>query len=60
MKSEELTDDAIDYIIENMELVHLNQWEQSFYESICDQWQRRRSLSEAQKLKLGSIWDRQP
>lgn len=60
MKPEELDDNAIDYILENMELVRLNQWEESFYDSVKDQWDRNRRMSERQKEILGKIWDKQP
>ena len=37
MKQEELTDQAIDYILAGLELDRLSAWEQSFVESISDQ-----------------------
>lgn len=59
MKPEELTDDAIDYILANLEAEHrLTKWEQGFIESISNQWERDRHLSEKQKDMLGKIWDR--
>ena len=60
MKQEELTDQAIDYILSGLELDRLSAWEQSFVESISDQWTRNRRLSERQKEVLGNIWDKQP
>lgn len=60
MKLEELTDKAIDYIIENMDVDCLTKWERGFLESMTDQWERSRRLSDAQKIKLGEIWDVQP
>jgi hypothetical protein len=68
MKHEELTDDAIDYILANLEDTmrmgpqhgELNDWERGFVESVSDQWERSRSLSEKQKEILGKIWDKQP
>ena len=59
MKEEELTDKAIDYILEGMDTDRLTDWEQSFVESISDQWQRNRHLSDRQKEILGNIWDKQ-
>ena len=60
MNHEELTDEAIDYILEGIQTDHLNDWERSFVESIGDQWQRNRRLSDKQKEVLGKLWDRQP
>lgn len=59
MKSEELTDDAIDYMLPVLEHEdRLTAWETDFIESISGQWDRNRSLSEKQKEILGKIWDR--
>lgn len=60
MELDEMTEKAIGYIFENIEWVRLSKWETSFVESIQDQWERRRTLSERQKEILGQIWDRQP
>lgn len=60
MKIEELTDDAIDFILGNIELTFLTCWEQGFVCSIEDQWERNRSLSDRQKETLSKIWERQP
>lgn len=61
MKIEELTDKAIDYIISGLEdSPRLSDWEKNFLESVSDQWNRNRSLSDNQKMKLGEIWDKQP
>ena len=60
MKPEELTESAIDHIMENMELASMSEWEISFYESVSDQWTRFRRLSDRQKEILGKIWDKQP
>ena len=59
MKEEELTDKAIDYILEGMDTDRLTGWEQSFVESVSDQWARNRHLSDRQKEILGNIWDKQ-
>ena len=59
MKQEELTDKAIDYILEGIDTDRLTDWEQSFVESVSDQWQRNRHLSDRQKEILGNIWDKQ-
>lgn len=58
MKQEELTDKAIDYILDGLENASLNEWELNFYESVKDQWERNRHLSERQKEILGQIWDK--
>lgn len=59
MKPEELTDEAIDYILANLEAEdRLTKWEQGFIESISNQWERDRHLSEKQKDTLGKIWDK--
>lgn len=59
MKPEELTDEALDYIIANLEHEdRLTAWETSFVESISNQWDRDRHLSERQKETLGKIWDK--
>jgi hypothetical protein len=59
MKPEELTDDAIDYILANLAAdTRLTKWERGFVESVTDQWDRDRSLSEKQKEVLGKIWDK--
>jgi len=60
MRIEELTDEAIQYIFDNYEPIHLTKWELSFIESVEDQWKKRRRLSDRQKEILGQIWDRQP
>ena len=60
MRQEELIDKAIDYMLGAIELDRLSVWEQSFVESISDQWTRDRRLSERQKEVLGNIWDKQP
>ena len=59
MKLEELTDDAIDYILAHVDPDEMNHWEDSFVESVRDRWERERTLSERQREKLGEIWDRQ-
>ena len=59
MKSEELTDDAVDYILSGLSSEgRLNDWEKNFIESIDDQWSHRRSLSDRQREVLGKIWDK--
>lgn len=59
MKPEELTDEAIDYIIANLEADdRLTKWEQGFVESISNQWELHRSLSDKQKETLGKVWDK--
>jgi hypothetical protein len=59
MELSELTDKSIDYILSHLETeIHLTEWEKGFVESIADQWNRRRTLSDKQKLTLGQIWDR--
>jgi hypothetical protein len=60
MRPEELTENAIDHIVDNMEIASLSAWELSFYESVSDQWKRSHRLSERQKEILGQIWDKQP
>jgi hypothetical protein len=59
MKLQELTDQAIDYIINGIDTDQLTDWEQSFIESVSDQWLRNRRLSDKQKEVLGKIWDKQ-
>ncbi len=60
MELSELTDKAIDYILGELSDQHpkLSVWENSFVESIADQWTKRRSLSDKQKEILGKIWDK--
>lgn len=58
MELSELTDKAIDYILGELADQRLSAWENSFVESISDQWAKRRSLSDRQKEILGKIWDR--
>jgi hypothetical protein len=60
MKPEELTDKAIDFIMNGMNTDHLNDWEKQFFESVSEQWTRYRKLSDKQKQVLGRIWDKQP
>lgn len=60
MKPEELTDQAIDYILSGIDTDRLSSWERSFVESVSDQWTRNRRLSDRQKEVLGNIWDKQP
>jgi len=59
MRLEELTDDAIDYILDGIDEKKLDNWEKGFVESISDQWERKHSLTDKQKEKLGKIWDKQ-
>jgi hypothetical protein len=64
MELSELTDKAIDYIINGLcddlatDKPKLNNWERNFVISVEDQWRRYRSLSDRQKETLGKIWDR--
>jgi hypothetical protein len=60
MEPEELTDQAIDYILDGVDLVLLSEWDRNFIESVTDQWTRNRRLSEKQKEILGKIWDKHP
>lgn len=60
MKSEELTDSAISYILDGLDWEQLTAWETSFCESVKDQWDKYHRLSDRQKEVLGSIWDKQP
>jgi hypothetical protein len=60
MKLEELTDAAIDHIIAGMNTDRLSEWEKQFFESVSEQWEQHRKLSDKQKEVLGRIWDRQP
>jgi hypothetical protein len=60
MQPEELTDQSIDYILDNTDLTLCSEWERNFIESVTDQWTRNRKLSEKQKEILGNIWDKQP
>jgi hypothetical protein len=61
MELHELTDKAIDYILDELETPRkpLSPSTQSFVESIADQWRRNRRLTDPQKEALGKIWDRQ-
>ena len=59
MEQNELTDKAVDYIVDVLSTeTRLTAWEKNFVESIADQWSRQRSLSEKQKEVLGRIWDK--
>ena len=65
MEQSELTDSAIDYILAGLKdamegEAKLTKWEESFVQSLTDQWERNHRLSERQKEILGQIWDRQP
>ena len=56
---EEMDDAAVDFILDALSSEdRLSAWERSFVESIRDQWDRNRSLSERQKECLGNIWDK--
>jgi len=65
MELSELTDKAIDYIVEALcdeaakDRPKLSKWETDFLISIEEQWRNRRSLSDKQKEVLGRIWDKQ-
>ena len=59
MELHELHNGAIDQIIEGMNTDKLSPWELKFFESISDQWERTRDLSDKQKQVLGTIWDKQ-
>lgn len=59
MEQAELTDKAIDYILDGLSTeTRLTAWEKNFVESLTDQWSGRRSLSEKQKEVLGKLWDK--
>jgi hypothetical protein len=59
MKPEELTDDAIDYILANLAAEdRLTKWESGFVASVSEQWDRDRFLTEKQKETLGKVWDK--
>lgn len=64
MELSELTDKAIDYIIDGlcdelaMDRPKLTQWERDFTISIEEQWRNKRFLTEKQKITLGKIWDK--
>lgn len=64
MELHELTDKAVDYIVEGLcdELAKdrpkLNQWERDFVISIEEQWRNKRFLTEKQKISLAKIWDK--
>ena len=59
MEQSELTDKAIDYILDGLaNEMRMTEWEKNFIESITDQWTSRRSLSEKQKDVLGKLWDK--
>lgn len=60
MKQEELTEKAIDYILDGIQVERLSDWERNFVESVSDQWAHNRRLSDKQKEILGNIWDKQP
>ena len=60
MNLSELTDKSVDYIYANLDTSRLNDWERNFVESTSEQWDRKRWLSDDQKLALGRIWDKQP
>lgn len=64
MELNELTDKAIDYIVEGIcdemakDRPRLSKWEQDFAISIEEQWRKKRWLSDKQKETLGRIWDK--
>lgn len=59
MELDELTDKAIDYILGELSTESkLTEWETNFVESITDQWNRNRRLSDKQKETIGKIWDK--
>lgn len=65
MELSELTDKAIDYIVEGLcdeaakDRPKLSKWETDFLISIEEQWRKNRWLSDKQKEVLGKIWDKQ-
>lgn len=60
MELNEVTDKAVDYMLPMLadEDGKLSAWERTFVESVSDQWERRRWLSDSQKETLGRIWDK--
>ena len=64
MELSELTDKAIDYIIDGlcdnlaMDRPTLSKWERDFVVSVEEQWRNKRWLSDKQKEILGKIWDK--
>ena len=65
MELSELTDKAIDYIVEELcdeaakDRPKLSKWETDFLISVEEQWRKKRWLSDKQKECLGKIWDKQ-
>ena len=60
LRQEELDDKAIDFIVDGVNTDFLNDWEREFFESVSEQWNKNRRLSEKQREILGRIWDKQP
>jgi hypothetical protein len=59
MELNEITEKAIDYMLgELADNLKLTSWEKNFVESVSDQWERTRRLSDKQREVLGRIWDK--
>ena len=59
MKPQELTESAINQIVENVDQTKLSDWEKGFVTSVKTQWKKNRKLSDKQKKRLGEIWEKQ-
>jgi hypothetical protein len=59
MKPQELTDSAINQILDNLDDSKLSEWEKGFLVSVRAYWKKNKKLSDKQKKRLGEIWETQ-
>ena len=60
MELSELDEKGLNYIFANVDLDdrRITKWERGFIESVADQWERKKFLTDRQKETLGKIWDK--
>ena len=58
-KPQELTDSAINQILDNLDESKLSDWEKGFVKSVREWWKRRKKLSDKQKDRLAEMWRKQ-
>jgi hypothetical protein len=59
MKPDELSDSAINQILEGLDETQLSEWEKGFVTSVKAYWKRNKKLSDKQKKRLNELWRKQ-
>jgi pullulanase/glycogen debranching enzyme len=56
---QELTDSAINQILDNIDDSKLSEWEKEFVTSVRAYWKKNKKLSDKQKKRLSELWEKQ-